>query len=683
MIIKFKMIDKIICLICLLTILVCWLILTNLNNFHALNSEGEKIGRISTKGEDVRKKISSEYFWEKLLGADDIRHGDSFFAGKSSAATISLADGVTLQLKENSLVKFTGKNNKLSIDIAFGQVRVSSEKRIVVLNDCGKEIEIESINAVFDIDKGKDCGDIQIKVNSGRIKIAKKVVDSQVDLSHHQSKVFLDKILKIMDSPKMDSPKNVKAYIQMAQTCGLEFFATWDTIRNASEYEIEISPDSKLQRDKKNFSVKENRFLLAPVESDKLYYRLKVKNGEFGAIGVAELRQNMGIPKIQQSELSLLNINELALNLRWLALEKADQYRVEVSETADFTLAQTQTVPDLTVNMRALKKSKVYVRVRAENRFIKGSFSEPVLVTLGNEKIEVPRFKSAALKWTGSDLVLDLSWSPIEKATAFQIEVSETAAFSKPRMQVIKGNVARFSGQEHTAVFVRGRLENKFIKGPFSEPILVAYKYQATDSSHVLTENCPVLSYKDTGSKKDFNVDWPAVPMAQVYSVKIINSKKAGEAIQIQSRSPASIITVPACGDYDIKIDALDKAGRKISSEFNATKILYKAALFLLKPIIAEAQKNINIFFQNGESHFLWLKWVADVKPESIFRVELATNDSFTENLKQFDVRDSKLLIKSKFQGEKYFWRVREQKVGLKSEWSEVAQIKIIVNKPK
>lgn len=687
MVIKFKFIDKIIIFACIVVMAICWVFLSDLNYLRDNRNDSEKIGRINiNKGQDVRKKIGSDYFWQNIKGLNNIYNGDSFYSGKSSSAVIDLDDGTTLQLKENSSIKFNNKKNKLSIDIVFGQVRVNAKTKSVTINDCSKDIQIDSLNASFDIEKGTECGDVQIKVKTGRIKLANQIMDtnSKTESLNLKNRASLDRVLKFMDRPQ-----NVKAYIRMSAEGGLEFAASWDLMTKAADYELEISPDPELKIDMKNYHVKTNSFILPNVVTEQLYYRLRAnasdeKLGEFGAVSLAVVKESLETPQIQNTELKTASHKDLSLSLNWLPLVKASQYHVEISDTPDFAKIIEQEVKEARTSFSGLEKTALYVRARAENKYAKSKFSEPVYVTLTKENIPPPQIKSTDFETMGQDeLALNLNLQPQDKISQYQVEISETPDFIKPLAQIVKKPSARFSDLQQTAMYVRARAENKFGKSNFSEPILAAFKYEAqSNPDKILSDECKVLNHTDTGLKKDFTVDWQPVPMAQEYTVKIMDNKKSSQVSQVRTRGPASTVTIPACGEYDINVEAFDKGGRKISSEFNATKIIYKTTLVLLKPIISDAQKNLNIFFQKGEGRFVWLKWLATVKPDSLYRVEMATDINFTENYKKFDVKDNKLLLKSTFQNDTYFWRVREQKPSLFSEWSETAQIKINVKNP-
>ena len=88
MAIKFNSFDKIVIIACLIVIAFCSVYLMDFNYFQDKRNGGEKIGQIKINGQDVRKKINSEYFWQNIKGLNQIYHGDSYYAGKKSNATI-------------------------------------------------------------------------------------------------------------------------------------------------------------------------------------------------------------------------------------------------------------------------------------------------------------------------------------------------------------------------------------------------------------------------------------------------------------------------------------------------------------------------------------------------------------------------------------------------------------------
>jgi len=603
---KLKSYDKVILFICVALIGICWVLILNPNYLHSDNVLGQKIGSVSTDGSGVRKKISSAYFWKDIMNMNNLYDGDAVFVGDDSSALVEFDNGNTLKLNANSLIKFKNKNNNLSLDLAFGQAQIESKTKIksngqvnskaqyITVTDCGKDIQVEVGAAKFDINKGRDCGDIQFKVKSGSVKVANKNIDKNTEpnvLSFNGTGA-LDKLIKSVQKPRLKSPDNIKAQVQRLKSGSLLLTANWDVVAKANEYEMEVSSDPEMRNNRKIYRVKTNNIAIT-AESSTVYYHLRANEspelvGEFSQVGFTELAESLAVPQIIITNFKVVDLNKLALQLEWQLLDKASQYHVEISETVDFAKVQAQTVTTARTQFLNLKLTSVYARVRAEN----------------------------------------------------------------PR-----------------------------VKGEYSVPILVSFKYNIQNkSAKVLSKKCIVQSSGEVGSNEEFNIDWKPVPMAQKYIVRVVNANKSAELSRVQSRGPASNITVPGCGEYDIKVEAYDKSDRKISSEFNSTKVIYKSTLALLKPVISEANKDMNIFVQKGVARFTWLKWFAQKRQGGVFKVEIATNIDFTENYKQFSVKDNKLLLKDEFKAGQYFWRVQERSADHFSDWSDLGKVKIIVN---
>lgn len=881
---KFKLQDKIIISCCIVIILVSWFFILNLHYLQDDKNKNQKIGQVNVKGQDIRKKMGSEYFWQELSGRNDIHMGDSLFAGQKSSANIKFIDGSTLRLNENSLVKFAKKNDVLSIDIAFGQLRVNSKEKTIILRESGKDIKIESFGADIDISKGKEYGDIQIKVKSGQAKIAKKTIKanspvSSFDLGNNKNP--LTKFIKLIEKPR-----NSKAYIRRSIAGSLEFVARWDVTTKASEYEIEISPDEKMEANIKKYRVKTNSVVLPNVESKKMYYRLRANEsvgnatastaGEFTPVALAELIEKPDytkayirnsasgglefvgtwntVPKASEYEIEISSDEKMEVNLKkylsktngvvlpnveskkiyyrlranksvengdkfvgeftpvavaelmekpgqtrayirnsasgdlefvgaWNAVPKASEYEIEISSDEKMAvntkkyLSKTNSVvlpnveskkmyyrlrahesaengdkfvgeftpvavaevrekprnakayiqitpsenselalkfvaaweavaraseyeieisPDEIMAVNAKKylsktnslvvpgvsSKKMYYRLRAnESAEDKGEFG-PVGIAEVKEILDPPQIKNAEFKLANQnklDFVLD--WLPADKASQYQIEISKTDDFKNVQTQTVKGVKTKFLDLDQTAAYVRARSENKFIKSKFSEPIFVSFKHQVQDNKDkVISAKCMVRSLAEAGPQKDFMVDWQPIPLAKDYLVKVIDNKNIAQVSQVQARGPASTVTLPACGEYDVKVEAYDGSGRKISSEFNATKIIYKTTLAVLKPVISEAEKNMNFFIQTGMGRSIWLKWKGQLKPGGFFRVEVASDASFTSNHRQFNVKDNKLLFKVQLQKGQYYWRVREHSADFISDWSDLAKIDVIAN---
>ena len=583
--------DRIILLLSLAVIIICSLLILNPDYLANSDGEGQKIGSLQIDGSGVRKKISSEYFWQNITGINDLRYGDSIFTGSSSTVLVEFLDGGSLKLNENSLVKFQNKKNGLYLDLAFGRVQVDSNSKFITINDCGQAIQVEASSAKFNIDKGRECGDVQFNVESGTINVENKLVEANTkfNLATSNSESSLDKLIKLIERPR-----NLKAHIQRSKSGEFEFVANWDPVSKTQEYELEIDVDPEFKTDKKSYMVKVNSAIL-PVSDTKVYYRLRAnesaeKLGEFSYTESAEFVENLTPPSIKKTKFDTQGMNKLSLRLNFTPSDYASLYRVEISDTSDFKVVKEQ-------------------------------------------------------------------------------EVGEPNA--------------KFLNLDRTAVYVRVRAESPHGKSEYSVPILASFKYNAEDSKDkVLSKKCMVNSFTEAGPAGDFNVDWKPVPMANDYRIKIVDQKKSVAVARFQSREPASSVTVPGCGEYDIQVEAYDKAGRKISSEFNATKIIYNPILALTKPIISVATKNMNIFVQKGVGRFVWLKWIAKKREGSYYKLEIASDQDFKTNYKQFAVKDNKILLRSEFQKGQYYWRVRQQNSEFFSEWSELGKVKVTVNEP-
>ena len=778
---KLKAKDKLILFFCLSIIALCWFLIFNLDYIRKSENDNVRIGKVKAKGQDVRKKIGSEYFWNNITGSSGIHRGDSLFAGEKSSALIEFDNGDSLTLKENSLVKFENKKDTLSIDISFGQMQVVSKTKFITVKDCGKDILIEAENANFGIDKGRDCGDVQIKVKSGEVKLENKLISSKSDiqtikLKQPKTEISVEKIVKVLERPR-----NIKAHIQLEKNNKLNFIANWDTVQKATQYELELSPDSNLQTETQTFVTKDNKFILENIKSEFLYYRLRAnespentgiyspiakavikeipqnlkghiqltKNNELEFISTWDSIQNTKEYEIEISSdpqmlvdkqkhismnnnLNLINIkseklyyrvrankssddkgiyspiavantkysprnihahiqllknnknNELEFIANWDPVEKAQNYEIEISPDQ---LMQNEIEKHLTTTnsfqLQNIKHETLYYRVRAnESAEEVGVFSEKAIATV-KESLVPPEIKNASFEVESPNtLALNLGWSSVEKANKYRIEISETKDFKKIKTQTLPHLNTKFKTLEHTSAFVRVRAENKYVQSDFSTPKLVSFTHENISSNNkVITKKCMVKNLNESGTKDDFQVEWQPIPMAEEYSIKVLDHKKLNQVTELRSRQPASLVTIPACGEYDVKVEAYDKSGRKISSEFDASKILYKTTLALLKPVIYEAEKGMDIFFQKGVGRFIWLKWNGVVRSDNFYKVEIASDREFKSNFQQYDVKDNKLLLKSKLQSGEYFWRVREYRADLFSEWSDVAKIRVISNK--
>lgn len=357
-------------------------------NIGGRSASGNAIGVVSTVESDVRLRGTKNIFWENARSDDSIVQGDSLFVGPDSSIVVNFEDGTSITIGENSLIKFKTEGDKVKLNLQYGSIKSQNLPAKLVLDDCGKSLDIQSAKGDTDleIDKSSECGKIQVKTKKGEVKVNDKVVTKNKELV-----VAPPPIVKLIEKPmineaivKLESlpapeiakinemkPEEVQKKIEaeakpllppqlLRQKARIMVdkdkvpAASWVKAEMAKEYILETSPEPEF----KNPTVVRTPAAINKVETlgaDKVYYRLKSvgnnnKESEYSQVGeiefvypsirikddkvvydyIAKSSKDVGQPK--------------NFNVRWTEVPNADKYVVEVdSKEGDFSNPTTFT----------------------------------------------------------------------------------------------------------------------------------------------------------------------------------------------------------------------------------------------------------------------------------------------------------------------------------------------------
>ena len=486
----------------------------------------ELLGQIADTQLDVRQKFQSDYSWQKTVANTSVSVGDSLFTGPKSSCEITLEDGKKLTIAENSLIRFSKKNKRLSIDLAFGKLSASGLTTELDITDCGQAVKINPNGSKFELSKSSQCGSMDIAVKEGEIKVNSRQVSK-----------IKPKAKKIVAS----------------------FF------------------NDKVQ--------------IAEIFKAKKVEPVVVNLPEVLAPPVVELVPPAA-PAFVKNKFTALFDQKAKVDLRWSASTSAEKYFLEISDSANFVKSETVQVNDTSYTFKPTRDGSYFFRLKAAAaNGLESSLSEPA-----------------------------------------------RAQFSFPAIE----------------------LQQKQIQAD--------YKARGP---------------KDFGGKKSFPVSWSPINSAAKYVVDLDQKSDFSNPTQFSSRSPASAIEVPRTGDYNYRVTAYDKKGRKISSTSEPGQISYQRLFNIAAPVIEASLKSISYYFQKGLGQFIWLRWnQASVDLKNIkYHVQISSSDQFTNLTLDAVTAKNKFLMNNNLSQGTYFWRVRSEAPDQFSEWSDIGSIKVQTKK--
>ncbi len=455
-------------------------------NIGGRSASGDEIGVVSTVESDVRLRGTKNIFWENARSDDSIVQGDSLFVGPDSSIVVNFEDGTSITIGANSLIKFKTEGDKVKLNLQYGSIKSQNLPAKLVLDDCGKSLDIQSAKGDTDLEIGKssECGKIQVKTKKGEVKVNDKVVTKNKELI-----VAPPPIVKLIDKPiineaivKLESlpavevakinemkPEEVQKKIE-AETKPLlppQLLrqkariivdkdkipaASWMKAENAKEYILETADNPEFT----NPVVSRTPASISKIENltgDQVYYRLKsVGNNnltsEYSQTGQIELVYPS--IKIKGDKIVYDYIAKSSkdvgpakkFNVKWTDVPNADKYVVEVdTKDGDFSNATSYTTREpasaIKIPGQGEYKYRVSAYSKAERKISSTSkLGEVIYNRLFDMKTPVIEKTASSLQFffqKGLGKYIWLKWMAPEnkKSDTFRVEIAKDENFSK------------------------------------------------------------------------------------------------------------------------------------------------------------------------------------------------------------------------------------------------------------
>lgn len=406
--------------------------------------EKNAIGKLYEPSKDVRRKLDSGYSWSKAKNDESLLEGDSIFTGAESTAQVKLINGHEIKVSPNSLVKISLKDNRLTLDIPYGDIHFENSAGEVVINDCGKQLLIAAGDNSAVISKGKDCGSIKVKTKSPITAAHLKAQAIAVELDESVAIQDLNKVKKTLDlsAPKLENKETVLDLGKQE-----EIPVKWTSVENAKVYIIETSPTPDFSSQVKRLEVQDIQFVIQDFHEDT-YYRVQATDGESATSSYSEV----GFVKVKYPAISF-NQNRIKkefqaktpsdlgpqqkIDISWSKVPQADTYLVEVKDAKGKkqVFKQSSRMPSSTIKIPQVGNYKYTVKaIDAKGRQISSSgvgeviyervltLLAPVIKNEMNQKFYF--FQKGVAKYIPLNWILDSG-----SAEKYRVEVAKDPGF--------------------------------------------------------------------------------------------------------------------------------------------------------------------------------------------------------------------------------------------------------------
>lgn len=385
---------------------------------------GEVVGEIAEMTNDVRLKESQTYVWSRTP-PKILRRGDSIFSGEKSGTKLCLADGVEVELGENSLLRLDVRDGQRIPELRLGTVRVQGP--------AGKTAQVVIDGEVVEIKMTGKAETIRLEQEVPKVA-ARRAKKTEAAVRTRETIRAADLLSKVMKTPPVPLPDDAvfTAFVtvddrfekrgdvfvprERPRAPRVPVRLRWKDLE-ASPHQIQISRDdafTALDADRRD--VREND-VTHDFSPGAFAWRVSRGDAQWSDIQKLEVREGWlaAEPKILPSERDFVHLGQpISASLKWEKNESLASVLVEASASPAFPPAQT-TVYQVTgqeLVFRNLKEGVFYARatgVDATQRLTPSTVAvaftvkaPPLLgeVKLPSRKLAFKAAQAPAVSWT-------------------------------------------------------------------------------------------------------------------------------------------------------------------------------------------------------------------------------------------------------------------------------------------
>lgn len=663
-----------------------WMYKTKFSN----KNDSFEIGNIKKSQNDVRKKSPSEFIWTNPKSNDVVYQGDSIFTGPNSKATVTLSNGSTIDVAENSLVVLDIKDDDVVLDLKFGQFQGEIKNgSIKVKNNNNEAVKLDGQNAVVTLTKTK-TGKVNVKSVSGKAKITSN--NKQQFLETDKSAEISKGKLEVTEFYKITTPTpqlNINIYPDIEQKI------EWTQVPGTTKYELMTSSNTDFFAANNTKSLSQNQYSFTAQELlSSFYWKVKAFNknevliGESDAFSVTtnayEFPQILEPQVSAQIEFVPTNYKELKTNIN-IKVHSPQNFLtpvyLEIASEKEFKKIIFTTVLKTDTTSVPLNIGEYFARVREDSKIaLQKSLWSPIVnfsvrANTNGMEVQPPTFSQSKYKFYPFYNELGqmirskapkLSWQKAQNASNYEVEVSKNTYFTNSKKYTSTSHQWTWNDFDIGDYYIKVRTQSKF--GNFSEPTQMIL-LQVMPRKPILNKVDPLAVYSNDVEPQNINVSWSHVPEASSYKIEYATNENFNQAKVINSRAPASAITLPEPGKYKWRVKALDKNNKDLSEYSDSGDLEYILKKPLIKPTLLSPFNQSTIYQQIYSASNIWLEW-RPVEGAENYLIEMDSNPLFNAPVR-LESKKPRYLVKDKLRAGKTYWRIRAIASQFESGWSE------------
>ncbi|MES3038240.1 MAG: FecR domain-containing protein, partial [Bdellovibrionota bacterium] len=577
-------------------------------------SNQEQVGTIKTLRNDVRRKNQETFSWSPALAEQNVRHLDTIFTGDNSEANIQLNDGSVIKLKPNTLVTINMRDGQMSLDLKYGDL----------VGEFSKDSQLNlMVNGESQTINGANQSSIQIKKNKGG--------DLDLQLLNGQASLGNQAIKNAVPPKITNSDLNIEKF-----TPDEAFEIPFTSLGDQANFEVVVAQDSTFQTvvlRKKT----ERMAVMAPSGFPDGSYSWKVTSlRPDGTVWVETPARKLNVSvtatpqwispkandKITKRIKSGATILSASVDLSWSPSRAALEYEVEIAADPQFmnvTSKFKSSLPEVTSPL--LVSGQYYLRVRGMKGELSTPWSQTHAMTLDvlMNNLDAPKLARRNIDFTpplpaerrpASEMTPQMEWSNVNGADNYVLQLSKTPEFADGFEKQLTNTTFNWekykAGRYYFRVIAQG---NDGSKSPPSQTGVVTID----PGSPIIDKINPLVFSKMAPGQvpppQSVDVKWTNVASATNYELEIDKDPNFKSPTKVITRSPSSVVTVNAPGEYHVRVRGVDQTGRTLTKYSPVEDIIYKFKNQLSSPAIVGPFNELTLFLQNLATPFLRFEW--------------------------------------------------------------------------
>ena len=413
-----------------------------------------EIAKIEKTSNDIRIKKSDQFDWITSNNNESVRSGDQIFSGDKSSVSILLAEGKTLEVQENSLVKFDQIKNVKNFKVSYGSIKTSIKKdEIFQITVCGKVMRIKAdADEQLSVSNEDNC-------KAPRISIGKKLIPvKSTQTQRRVAQVAIDIIEKSKPVPlpaliQLPTPKLVEAQVKLPAEKKSELIY-WEKVEHADYYVVSVTDASeskevlyKTQTEnnffefKNNFGSKKYQFLIEAHTNQKEFINSSAATGAIELVFKPIVLIDSDKTKVMKTKTSQQIADPENFNISWQKIPQTKYYKIDFykDDKLKNSLSSNKVFTN-NINLVIKNFDTQYYKVSAYNRhdeFLSesktyGKISYEKEFLLNKPNIEESNKNLSYFFQSTEGQFIRLSWQNLQKDLAphHYIEIASTDDFS-------------------------------------------------------------------------------------------------------------------------------------------------------------------------------------------------------------------------------------------------------------